>query len=118
MIVIAQIEHIEAVRNLDEILSVPGLTSIVVGPNDLAGSLGHIGEPRHPNVLETIGAVIDAGRRKNVPVGLAVGEEPATLNEWVARGVQWLAMGNDTSLLLRAATSVAQQVRGRLGMEG
>jgi 2-dehydro-3-deoxyglucarate aldolase/4-hydroxy-2-oxoheptanedioate aldolase len=117
MIVVAQIEHVEAVRNLDDILSVSGLTSIVVGPNDLAGSLGHIGEPRHPQVLEAIGAVIAIAGRKNVPVGLAVGEEPATLIEWVTRGVRWLAMGNDTSLLLRAATGVAQQVRGHLGLE-
>jgi 2-dehydro-3-deoxyglucarate aldolase/4-hydroxy-2-oxoheptanedioate aldolase len=114
VIVIAQIEHIDAVHNLDEILAVPGLTSIVIGPNDLAGSLGHIGEPRHPQVLEAIYSVIATAHRKNVPVGLATGEDPTTLIEWVTKGVQWLAMGNDTSLLLRSATTIAQQVRGHL----
>ena len=117
MIVIVQIEHIDAVRNLDEILAVSGLTSIVVGPNDLAGSLGHIGEPRHPRVLEAIETVIAAARRKNVPVGLAIGEDPATLIEWVNKGVNWLAMGNDTGLLLRAATGITQQVRGHVRPE-
>jgi 2-dehydro-3-deoxyglucarate aldolase/4-hydroxy-2-oxoheptanedioate aldolase len=111
MIVIAQIEHVDAVRNLEEILAVAGLTSIVIGPNDLAGSLGHIGEPRHPRVLEAIETVIAAARRKNVPVGLAIGEDPQTLIEWVDKGVNWLAMGNDTSLLLRSAAGIAQQVR-------
>jgi 2-dehydro-3-deoxyglucarate aldolase/4-hydroxy-2-oxoheptanedioate aldolase len=54
LVVIAQIEHIDAVRNLDAILSVPGLTSIVLGPNDLAGSMGQIGNVRHPDVMKAI----------------------------------------------------------------
>src|SRR5439155_26617319 len=51
VIVIIQIEHIHGVNNLDEILAVPGLTGILVGSNDLSGSMGHMGEPRHPDVL-------------------------------------------------------------------
>jgi 2-dehydro-3-deoxyglucarate aldolase/4-hydroxy-2-oxoheptanedioate aldolase len=117
MIVIAQIEHVDAVRNLEEILAVPGLSSIVVGPNDLAGSLGLIGEPRHPRVLEAIETVIATARRKNIPVGLAVGEDPEILIQWIHQGVHWLAIGNDTSLLLRAATGVAGRVRHHLGLE-
>ena len=112
VIVIAQIEHVDAVRNLEEILTVPGLTSIVVGPNDLAGSLGLIGQPRHPRVLEAIHTVIAAAKRANIPVGLAVGDDAAVLKEWVNHGVQWLAMGNDTSLLLRSASELASQLRG------
>ena len=54
-IVIVQIEHIEAVRNLDEILAVPGLTSIVIGPNDLSGSMDLMGRPRHPEPSHVIG---------------------------------------------------------------
>jgi 2-keto-3-deoxy-L-rhamnonate aldolase RhmA len=117
VIVIAQIEHVDAVRNLDEILAVPELTSIVIGPNDLAGSLGLIGQPRHPRVLEAIQTIIATARRKNVPVGLATGYDAVQLVEWASEGVQWLAIANDTSLLLQAATTVAQQVRIKLGQE-
>jgi 4-hydroxy-2-oxoheptanedioate aldolase len=48
MIVVAQIESKQAYDNLDGILSVPGLTGITGGPHDLAASLGHPGEPEHP----------------------------------------------------------------------
>jgi 4-hydroxy-2-oxoheptanedioate aldolase len=48
MIVLAQIESVKAHDNLDGILSVSGLTGITGGPHDLAASLGHPGEPEHP----------------------------------------------------------------------
>jgi 2-keto-3-deoxy-L-rhamnonate aldolase RhmA len=48
MIVIAQIESKQAHDNLEGILSVSGLTGITGGPHDLAASLGHPGEPDHP----------------------------------------------------------------------
>lgn len=48
MIVLAQIESKQACDNLSGILAVPGLTGITGGPHDLAASLGHPGEPEHP----------------------------------------------------------------------
>jgi len=111
MIVIVQIEHIDAVNNLDEILSVQGLTAIVVGPNDLSGSMGHMGEPRHPTVLKAIETVIAKARQSGVFVGIAVGDDPDVLIEWLDKGMQWVLMGCDFTLLLRAATQVCHQVR-------
>ena len=111
VMVIVQIEHIDAVNNLDEILSVQGLTGIVVGPNDLSGSMGHMGEPRHPAVLKAIETVIAKARQSGVFVGIAVGDDPEVLVEWVDKGMQWVLMGCDFTLLLRAATQVSRQVR-------
>ena len=48
MIVSAQMESKKAYDNLDEILAVKGLTYLAGGPNDFAASLGHPGEPDHP----------------------------------------------------------------------
>src|SRR5262249_46641810 len=48
MMVLAQIESKQACDNLRGILAVPGLTGITGGPHDLAASLGHPGEPEHP----------------------------------------------------------------------
>jgi 2-keto-3-deoxy-L-rhamnonate aldolase RhmA len=108
---VVQIEHIDAVENIDEILAVPGLASIAFGPNDLAGSMGLTGQPRHPDVLRAIDSVIARSRQANVPVGISVGEDPGNLVEWASWGVNWLAMGGDLSLMLRAATEVAGRVR-------
>lgn len=112
--VIVQIEHVDAVNQIDAILAVPGLTSVVVGPNDLAGSLGRMGEPVHPEVRAAIETVIAAGRRLRVPVGVATGHDPALLSQWANQGAQWLAIANDVSLLLHAATDVAGQVRAHV----
>ncbi len=60
MLVWAQMESKEAWENLDVILAVDGLTGITGGPNDLAASLGHPGEPDH---LDRVAATADAEAR-------------------------------------------------------
>ncbi|MBC7146731.1 MAG: 4-hydroxy-2-oxo-heptane-1,7-dioate aldolase [Thioclava marina] len=54
---VVQIESVEGLSNLEGIAAVPGVDGIFVGPADLAASLGHPGEPSHP---ETTAAVLDA----------------------------------------------------------
>ena len=51
-VVILQAEGKKAVENLDEILDVPGIDVVFVGPYDLSSSLGHVGEIDHPEVVE------------------------------------------------------------------
>ena len=46
--VFVQIEHIQAVHNLDEILATPGLDGVVIGRNDLTGSMGKLGQHSRP----------------------------------------------------------------------
>jgi 2-keto-3-deoxy-L-rhamnonate aldolase RhmA len=111
IIPIVQIEHIRAVECIDDILAVPGISNVVIGPNDLAGSMGRMGMPRHPEVIRAIDTVIAKARKKGVFVGIGIGDDPDILIEWVDKGVNWLAMGGDFSLLLRAARDVAGQVR-------
>lgn len=45
-----QIEHVEAVREIDDILSVHGIDSVLIGPNDLSGSVGVLGTINHPTM--------------------------------------------------------------------
>ncbi len=56
-VVIAQIEHMEGVRNLDAILRTPGVAGFIVGPYDLAGSLGVPGEFNHPDILAELAEI-------------------------------------------------------------
>src|SRR5262249_41464490 len=90
MICILQIEHIDAVNNIEAIAAVPGVTSLVIGPNDLSGSLGCMGEPRHPDVLRAIDKVLEGAGRKGIPVGIGIGADPQTVNEWIAKGMRWI----------------------------
>ncbi|HET6484998.1 MAG TPA: aldolase/citrate lyase family protein [Spirochaetia bacterium] len=109
---ILQIEHHQAVDNLDAILSVPGVDSIVVGPNDLSGSVGLLGQTGHPRVTELMDRIVETAHRRKVPVGTSIPEDPATIQQWIDRGVQWLVTGSDTSYLANGARSLFRTVRG------
>ncbi len=111
IITIVQIEQAAAVENIDEILAVPGLTSVAFGPNDLAASLGHRAETRHPNVIAAMQRVIERARAANIPVGISVGADPSFVCELVDMGIQWLSMGLDVMLMRQAATDVTSKVR-------
>jgi 2-keto-3-deoxy-L-rhamnonate aldolase RhmA len=110
-----QIEHADAVKNLDAILATDGLSGIVIGPNDLAGSMGHTGRPNHPDVLAAIDTVITKTRDAKKFVGIGSSAEPDALLDWIRRGVQWLLMGADFILLRKAACETVAAVRSKLG---
>jgi 4-hydroxy-2-oxoheptanedioate aldolase len=113
ILIIVQIENTDAVRNLHEILAVPGLTSIVVGPGDLAASMGYIGRRSDPQVEHVIERIIVTARGAGVIVGVASGSDPEPLKRYIDVGAQWLALGNDTSLMLQAADDAIAAIGGR-----
>lgn len=66
VIVALMIEKKEAVDNLDEILSVPGIDMIQFGPGDYSLSLGHPGERKHPKVKEAELKTIETAIKKSI----------------------------------------------------
>lgn len=70
----AMIENESAVRNLDEILSLPELGFVFVGPADLSVSLGHPLEKDHPRVQEAIEAIRKASLASDIPIGRIVAD--------------------------------------------
>ncbi len=90
------IEKVEAYENLVEILDVPELGFVFVGPGDLSVQLGHPGDRSHPEVLETISnieqTVIDSG----VPLG-GIYTDPAVAREKIELGYQIVRIGGDMS---------------------
>ena len=71
-IVIIQIEHIEAVDNLEEILSVQDIDGFIVGPYDLSASMGIPGEFEHPQVIEVLNRIMEVSQNYNVVLGFHV----------------------------------------------
>jgi len=110
IITIVQIENADAVRNIDEILAVPGLSSIAFGPNDLANSMGYRGQPGHPEVVKTMEKVIGRAQQAGVPVGISTGSNVDELCAWVDRGIQWLATSGDVMLMVEALIRVTSEV--------
>jgi 2-keto-3-deoxy-L-rhamnonate aldolase RhmA len=108
VLAIAQIEHIEAVRDIDRIIAVPGLDSVVLGPNDLSGSMGYMGEPKRPEVVQAMETVIAKARAVEFPVGS--GGDPNDIEYWVEQGVGWVLTATDYALMLRAANEVVETI--------
>jgi 4-hydroxy-2-oxoheptanedioate aldolase len=114
-----QIEHRDAVENLDGILSVPGLSGIAIGRADLSASMGYTGQWDHPEIVRICEGIIRKALQTNVLVGMAGGDDPEIAGEWVRKGAQWIQMGGDFSLMLRGASQLLvrmeEQIRQRAG---
>lgn len=97
---IVQIEHKEAVDNLEEILQVPGIDLVMVGPNDLSASIGHLGDLRHPQVMALCDRIADTCKAMGKPFGASLGPgDEATIRDWIERGVNMLGCGDDISYI-------------------
>lgn len=92
---IMQIEHVDGVKNLDEILSVKGVDAIVVGPNDLSASIGLLGQHRHPDVMKLMDKIADTCNRRGVPFGVSMGYHEQNITDWINRGASMLEIGLD-----------------------
>jgi 2-dehydro-3-deoxyglucarate aldolase len=100
------IENETAVENLEDILAVPELGFVFVGPFDLSVSLGHPGEVDHPDVQETVESIRETALDAGVAVG-GLGFGMDDVNEKAEKGYQILHVGSTTGFL-------AEGVRSRL----
>lgn len=94
--IIIQIETIEGVRNLDEILKVPGIGSICVGPLDLSGSMGKLGQVDDPEINSTIDMICE----KVVAAGIPLGTASWPFEPWKKRGLDWIALTSDFASIM------------------
>ncbi len=104
ILVIAQIEHVRAVQELDAILSVSDLDAIMVGPYDLSGSMGLTAQFEHPDFLRVMDTILQKAKNNNVPMGLHVVQPN---KEWlkakITEGYQFIAYGIDAVFLYNSA---------------
>ena len=99
-VVIAQIEHVDAVKNLEDILKVDGIDGVLIGPYDLSGSLGRPGQFEDRAVLEAVTRVETLCLARKMPLGFHVIQPEARLvQEKVRKGYRFLAFSLDTLFL-------------------
>jgi 4-hydroxy-2-oxoheptanedioate aldolase len=108
---IPMIEDEAGVANIDEILRVPGVEAIVVGPGDLAASMGHPGQLGHPDVASAVDAVIAKSKAAGVIVGTAAGT-PAAGQAFIAKGVDFL-LCNAIPLFAESARRFLRELVGK-----
>ncbi len=99
-VIIAMIEHIQAIENIDAILSTPGIDAYIIGPYDLSGSMGRPGELEHPDVQAAIRQILQAGIRHHKAGGVHVIEpDPAMLQQRIEQGFTFLGYSLDIRML-------------------
>jgi 2-dehydro-3-deoxyglucarate aldolase len=95
-VVIAQIEHIESVRNLEAILSVEGIDGIIVGPYDLSASMGKPGRYDDPDVIEALERIDVVTKKANKPLGFhVISSDHKKTMEKISSGYTFLAFSLD-----------------------
>lgn len=108
--IIAHIEGIEGINNLDGILSVPSIDVIFIGPYDLSQSLGIPGEVNHPLVTEKMKEVVSKCKENKVAVG-TFADDVETAKSWISLGVQYMALSVDVGILYNASKNIISKFR-------
>jgi 4-hydroxy-2-oxoheptanedioate aldolase len=107
------IEDVEGAENADDLLGTPGLTMAWVGLYDLSHSLGVPNDLRNPRVMETLAGIVEAAKRRGVPIGLpAYAHSFAELRELGATLV--MSPGNDYTFIGRALRAHVDEARTEL----
>lgn len=107
-----QIEQIEAVRNLEEILSVEGISGVIIGPCDLASSMGKIGHTLDEEVQSTIDYICEKAHEKGVKVGVSLGyTSPEEEARWKKRGVNMISQVSEVDFIYQGARRLLEEMK-------
>ena len=111
---LVQAETVQAMEQLDAIAATQGVDGVFIGPADLSASMGHPGNPGHPDVQaaihQGIARILQAGKAPGI---LATSEAQA--RTWLAAGAVFVAVGVDTMLLASAASDLLARFKAAPG---
>ena len=97
LLVILQLEGVQAISNLDEILEVEGIDIIFIGPYDLSQSLGVPGDIKNPKVLNAMINIVEKAKEKNIVVGTFT-DDYEMVTKWKNMGVQYISYSTDSGM--------------------
>ncbi|MDP7197467.1 MAG: aldolase/citrate lyase family protein, partial [SAR202 cluster bacterium] len=105
-LLVAQIEHIKAVNNLENILKVEGLDAIMVGPYDLSASMNITGEFDNRDFISIMGKILKQCKKYNIPCGdHIVQPDPKLLEKRIKQGYQFIAYSTDGIFLYSSSVA-------------
>lgn len=108
---LVQVETAAGLENLDAIAGVEGVDGVFIGPADLAGALGHLGNPAHAEVQRAIEDGIARIRAAGKVAGILSADETLA-RRYLALGCGFVAVGVDATLLARATQALAEKFKG------
>jgi 2-dehydro-3-deoxyglucarate aldolase len=99
-LLIAMIENVRAIENLDAILAVEGLDAILIGPYDLSASLGFTAQFDHPDFKAAMNRISVLAKEANIPAGVhVVLPSKAELDQRISEGYRFIAFSIDAIFL-------------------
>jgi len=111
-IVIIEIEHIDAVKKIDDIFSIPGVDGFIIGPYDLSGSLGKPGAFNDKDVINAIEIVLESGKKHGITAGFhSVSSDPSEALLYKKKGFKLLGFSLDSIFLGDAVISAIQKLK-------
>jgi len=111
--VLVQIETRSACTQIEAIAAVEGVDGIFIGPSDLAADLGHLADPRHPEVQAAIADACSRIRTAGKAAGMLTGD-PDEACRYLAAGFTFVAMGSDAGVLASATAKLATMGKERV----
>ena len=108
--VVLQIETVRAFEIREELLSVPGIDAVLVGPADLSVSLGVPGDFEHPRMVETVEAIRETCVRHGVAPGIHM-RSLALAKFWIGHGMRFVSCGNEVTHLHERVSEVSAELR-------
>ncbi|MCU1275264.1 MAG: hypothetical protein JWO48_2695 [Bryobacterales bacterium] len=109
--VVLQIETRRALEAREELLAVPGIDAVMIGPADLSISLGVPGEFQHPKMVEAMEAVRDSCVKRGIAPGTQT-RSAALAKFWKERGMLFLGCSNDSGMLYERAVQLVGEIGG------
>jgi 4-hydroxy-2-oxoheptanedioate aldolase len=100
--IIAQLESMQALGNLADVASVPGVDALFIGPGDISASLGLAGEVGHPEVIATLHKGFEACRKLGKSVGTILPNAQSVKSAF-ASGCTFAAVSSDIGTLIAAS---------------
>jgi 4-hydroxy-2-oxoheptanedioate aldolase len=113
---LVQAESREALKNLDAIASTPGVDGVFIGPADLSASLGHVGDPNHPEVQAAIEDAFVRILKAGKAPGILTSDE-AQAKHYLSLGALFVAVGLDTQILVRQTAALVKKFKPNAGIE-
>jgi len=105
-----QLEHAEALANIEEIVSVPGIDAFIIGQGDLSQSMGHLGEVGNPEVTAAVTAAATVIRQAGVPWGSAFGTLEG-VDYYLQHGMSFFTVAGDFQFVREGAEETLRDAK-------
>ncbi|WP_375486118.1 aldolase/citrate lyase family protein [uncultured Mycobacterium sp.] len=105
-----QVESAEVLPDLGDIADTDGVDAVFIGPADLAASMGKLGQPEHPEVVESIERALATVTKHRKAAGVNAFTE-SIARRYLAAGASFVLVGADVTLLARGAEQLVSRYR-------